>query len=129
MNSVYYWSPCLNKVGTYTSTINSAISLAKYSNNNYSVKIINVCGEWEKEKEFLIKNNVEVINFGLNFFKFLPKTGYLKSRISYMFIILFSILPLIRLLIKDKPDFLIIHLITSLPLILVKLLNLKIMVI
>ena len=30
-----------NKVGTYRSTINSAISLANYSKNQYSVKIIN----------------------------------------------------------------------------------------
>ena len=79
MNSAYYWSPCLNKGGTYKATINSAISLAKYSKNNFSVKLINVCGEWENEKEFLIKNNVDVINLGLNYFKFLPKTGYFKS--------------------------------------------------
>ena len=125
MNSVYYWSPCLNKVGTYKATINSAISLAKYSKNNFSVKLINVCGEWENEKEFLIKNNVDVINLGLNYFKFLPKTGYFKSRFSYILIILLSILPLIKLLVKNKPDFLIIHLLTSLPLILLKLIRFK----
>ena len=40
MKKIYYWSPCLTKVGTYKSTINSAISLAKYSKNNYQIKIL-----------------------------------------------------------------------------------------
>ena len=44
MKEVYYWSPCLSKVGTISSTINSAIGLSKYG--KYSVKIINSCGEW-----------------------------------------------------------------------------------
>ena len=50
MKRIYYWSPCLNKVGTYKSTINSAISLAKYS-KKYEIKIINSCGEWNDEKK------------------------------------------------------------------------------
>lgn len=125
MKNVYYWSPCLNKVGTYKATINSAVSLAKYANNNFSVKLINVCGEWENEKDFLNKKKINVIDLGPNYFKFLPKTGFFKSRISYILIFLFSIFPLTRLLIKEKPDFLIIHLITSLPLILMKILKLN----
>ena len=56
MKNIFFWSPCLsNKVGTYKSTINSAISLAKYSNNFFSIKIINVCGEWDNKKEFFEK--------------------------------------------------------------------------
>ena len=47
--SIVYWSPCLNKVGTMKSTLNSAISLAKYS-KNFEVTIINVFGEWTKFK-------------------------------------------------------------------------------
>ncbi len=116
MKEVYYWSPCLTKVGTYKSTINSAISLANYSKNQYSVKIINSCGEWSSENELLKKNNVELINLGFNYFKFLPKTGYFKSRFSYTVIFLLSFVPLMRLLFKKKPSFLIIHLLTFLPL-------------
>ena len=52
--SIYYWSPCLTKVGTVKSTLNSAISLAKYS-KNYDVKILNVFGEWSKYKSYLKK--------------------------------------------------------------------------
>ena len=48
---LYYWSPCLNKVGTYKSTINSAISLSKYSKGKFNVKIINACGEWNLLKK------------------------------------------------------------------------------
>ena len=116
MKEVYYWSPCLTKVGTYRSTINSAISLANYSKNQYSVKIINSCGEWSSEDELLKKNNVELINLGFNYFRFLPKTGYFKSRFSYIVIFLLSFVPLMRLFHKKPPSFLIIHLLTLLPL-------------
>ena len=118
MNSVYYWSPCLTKVGTYKSTINSALSLAKYSKNFFSVKIINICGEWDSQKEFFNKNNIELIDLGLNYFKYLPKTGFFKSRLSYLIIILLSFIPMTVMMFKKKPKFLIIHLLTSLPLIL-----------
>ncbi len=116
MKEVYYWSPCLTKVGTYRSTINSAMSLANYSNKQYSVKIINSCGEWSSENKLLKQNNIELINLGFNYFRFLPKTGYLMSRFSYTVIFLLSFVPLMRLLFKKKPSFLIIHLLTFLPL-------------
>ena len=125
MKKIFYWSPCLNKVGTYRSTINSALSISKYSNNNFSVKIINACGEWDDKKELFEKNNIEIINLGLNFFKFLPKIGYINSRLSNIIIFIMSFFFLARLLSKEKPDYLIAHLITSLPLSLMNLLNLK----
>ena len=50
--TIYYWSPFLTKVGTVKSTINSAISLAKYS-KSYKVKILNVFGEWSNYKSIL----------------------------------------------------------------------------
>ena len=112
---IYYWSPCLSKVGTYKSTINSAISLAKYSKNK-DIKVINSCGEWNNEKKFFNENNVDVINFGFNYFKFLPKLGFFGSRLSYLIIFFTSFIPLFKILIREKPDYLIIHLITSLPL-------------
>ncbi len=114
---IYYWSPCLNKVGTYKSTINSAISLAKYSKKKREIKIINSCGEWNEQKNFLNKNNIQVVNFGYDYFKYLPKLGFFGSRFSYLIIFILSFIPLLRILIKEKPDYLVIHLITSLPLI------------
>lgn len=123
MKKIYYWSPCLEKVGTYKSTVNSAISLAKYSNNKSLIKVINVCGEWDNERNKFYEHNIELIDLNFKYFKYLPKNGFFKSRISYLIIILFSILPLIRLLNKDKPEILMIHLITSLPLFLKCVLN------
>ena len=118
MKTVFYWSPCLNKVGTVKSTLNSAISLSKYSKEKYKVKIINTCGEWDEYLDFLKKNNINVINFRFKFFQYLPKNGFISSRISYLIIILFSFLPLIKILKKEQPEFIIMHLITSLPIIL-----------
>ena len=116
MKKVYYWSPCLSKVGTVESTINSAISLNKYSKNNYKVTIINSCGEWDLYKEKFLNNGVEVLDFPIKYFKFLPKKGFIFSRFSYLIIFLFSFFPLLKILKNKSPDFLIIHLITSLPL-------------
>ena len=51
MKKVFYWSPCLNRVGTLYSTINSAISIKKYS-NKFEPIIINSCGEWDEYLDF-----------------------------------------------------------------------------
>lgn len=125
MKTIFYWSPCLDKVGTYKSTINSALSISKYSRENFSVKIINVCGEWDEQKFFFKDNNIEVINLGLNYFKFLPKKGFIGSRLSNIIIFITSLFFLLKLLKKKKPDYLIAHLITSLPLTLINLFNFK----
>ena len=55
MKKIFYWSPCLDKVGTYRSTINSALSVSKYSNNNFSVKIINAVANGMIKKNYLKK--------------------------------------------------------------------------
>ncbi len=115
--TIYYWSPCLDKVGTVKSTLNSAIAVSKFS-KNFNVKIINVFGEWTEDKEIFLKHNIETIDLNFNYYKFLPKKGFFYSRFSYLIIILLSVIPLFILLKKNKPDILIIHLITSLPLIL-----------
>lgn len=115
--SVFYWSPCLSHVGTVKSTLNSAVGLAKY-NKTCQVGIINVFGEWDKYTKYLNYNNVEVINLTFNYYDKLPRGGFLKSRLSYLIIILISCFPLFFLILKRKPDYLIAHLITSLPLIL-----------
>ena len=123
MKTIFYWSPCLNKVGTVKSTVNSAIALSKYSREKYKVKIINTCGEWDEYSDVFKKYNIGIIEFKYKFFSYLPKNGFLKSRISYLVIILFSFFPLYSLLKKDKPEFFIMHLLTSLPIILNNLFN------
>ena len=122
--SIYYWAPCLDRVGTEKSAKNSAIAVAKYS-KEYDVSVINVFGEWNNFKEIFEKNGVRFINLGINLYNVLPKKGFVFSRISYLIIIFLSFIPLIILLKKNKPDFLIVHLITSLPIFLFKILNFR----
>ena len=127
VKKVLYWAPCLNKVGTYYSTINSAISIVKYSKGSLKPVIINVCGEWNESEDLLKQNNVEIIKFyKKNLFKYLPKNGFLRSRFSYLTIAILSIIPLIKFLNKNKNEILIIHLIITLPLLLKFIFNLKI---
>ncbi len=119
---IYYWSPCLNPVGTITSTINSASSINRYS-KTHEAYIINSCGEWDNYLRYLESNSVKTINLTFSYYNFLPKKGFLGSRLSYLIIYLISFVPLLILLKKEKPQILIIHLITSLPLTLLKLFN------
>ena len=116
-NKIYYWSPCLNPVGTIVSTINSVNAINEYS-KNYEACIINSCGEWNQYLDHFKKNSIKVINLSFNYFDFLPKRGFIGSRLSYFIIFFLSFIPLLILLKKDKPKIIIIHLITSLPLIL-----------
>ena len=94
--------------------MNSAYILEKYSKNHIKTRIIDAVGEWKEFKDHL--RYINLSNF--KFFNLLPKTGFLKSRISYILIFLYSFFPLLNLLKKEKPDYLVVHLITSLPLLL-----------
>ena len=61
----------------------------------------------------------------LNYYKYLPKTGFIQSRLSYIIIFIFSFFPLIKVLRKNEVHYLIAHLITSLPLFIFYILNLN----
>lgn len=82
-------------------------------------------GEWNNYKNFLNLHNVEVENLTFNYKKFLPKQGFLSSRLSYWLIFIISIIPLLRRLKKQEVDYLVVHLLTSLPLILFNIFNFK----
>ena len=122
--SIYYWSPCLTQIATVKATLNSALSVSKYS-NDYDVRIINVCGEWNKYKNQLLKNNISIENLSFNYYNFLPKNGFINYRISNLIIFLVSLVPLIFFIKKKRPDYFMIHMITSLPLILLNFFNSK----
>ncbi len=122
--TIYYWSPCLTDVGTVKSTINSSLALKKY-NSKYEIILLNAFGEWDLYKKKLNEKGITVKNLTFNFKSFLPKYGFINSRFSYILISLISFLPLLILLKKKKPDFIIAHLITSLPIILFNLFSFK----
>ena len=114
---IFYWSPFISKVATTSSVIRSAESIIKYSKkeNNVNLAIIDAIGEWEDYKK-LIDPKLEIINLSKKkILKYLPKGGFFKSRISYVLIFFFSFFKLSNLIKKEKPDYLIVHLLSSLP--------------
>jgi len=115
---VFYWSPSLVSIATNYAVINSAYSLNKY-NNNYETRLINFFGEFERYREDINNKKIKVIDyFKHSLFNYFPRHGKIKSRLSFIIIFLMSFFPLKNLIKKEEPKYLIIHLITSLPLIL-----------
>ena len=122
---VFYWSPSLVNIATNKAVINSAYSVSKYS-KKFESYIFNFFGEFTRFENEIISKKINLINFFNNkLIKVLPKYGKIKSRLSFIIIYLLSFFPLKKILEKEKPDFLIIHLITSLPLTLLILFNFK----
>ena len=117
MTKVFYWSPFLGWVATISAVKRSADSIIKYSKNKYNIKIIDSIGEWNKfyGNE---KSNLFIKLYNQSFFDKVPKGGFVKSRISYLIIFFYSFFKLIKIINKEKPDYFIAHLITSLPIIL-----------
>ncbi len=120
MKKIAYWGPFIDNVATVKAILNSSISINKYSKKYKSI-ILNASGEWDLYKN--IKNSTYYDLRSENYINKLPKFSFVKSRYSYILIILKSFFPLKNYIEKEKPDFLIIHLITSLPIILFLLFN------
>ncbi len=119
MNKILYWSPFTAKVATVKSVINSVEAVNKYLNDRYKAIIIDAVNEWHDYIEELEKKNIEVIHLNKkSIFNSFKKDGFVRSRFAYLYIFLKSLVPLHNQLIIKKPKYLIIHLITSLPLLL-----------
>ena len=124
---IFYWSPFISKVATVSSVIRSAESILKYAKkrNNINVAIIDAIGEWKIYKK-IINPKIEIINLSnKNILAYLPKGGFLKSRLSYVLIFVLSFLKLLNLINKEKPNYIITHLLTSLPIFLTLIINNK----
>lgn len=112
---IFYWSPFFTNIATISAVIKSANSLKLYSNKKIDVSLIDAIGEWDKYSNKIDKN-IEIIKLNnFNLIKFLPKNTYIKSRISYIIIFLINFFKLLKIINNKKPDYFIIHLITSLP--------------
>ena len=114
---IFYWSPFISKVATVSSVIKSADSIVKYSKkeNNINVAIIDAIGEWKNYRK-IINPKIEIINLSKkDIIEFLPKKGFFKSRLSYALIFVLTFFKLLNLINKEKPDYIIAHLLTSLP--------------
>ncbi len=126
MIKVFYWAPFISKIATPLAVINSAIAIKKFSKGAMEPFIINLFNEWEDYSQNLKDNKLLLINLfkiKLNFI--FSDKGFLMSRIAFLCIFILSFFPLFRLLKNKKPDYLIIHLNTSLPLILLYLFDFK----
>jgi glycosyltransferase involved in cell wall biosynthesis len=123
LKKIFYWSPFIDQIATIKAVINSAYSLNKFSENKVPY-IIDVFGEWLPYYQEINDKKINIIKlYKYNLKKFLPKGGFIKSRVSYILIFLFNFYSLISLIKKEKPKILIAHLITSLPIILTSLIN------
>lgn len=122
---IFFWSPSTGNVGTVKNVINTAYSLVKFSKKkNFEISLINVFGEWNFAKNDLLKRNILIKDFyNLNFFLNFKKEGFLRSRLSYILIFLISFVPLLKILKNEKPKFLNVHLLTTLPFILYSIFN------
>ena len=126
--NLFYWSPFLSKVATVKAVLNSAISVKKYSKKLIHPYIINSVGEWNEFKEEILKNDIGLINFVNNSknYEFLPRYGFIRSRLSYLIIFFSSFYQLFNFLkLRKNEDYILIHLISSLPLILAIFFNFK----
>ena len=113
---IYYWCPFISKVATIKAVYNSAVSVNKFSKNNYEGVIIDTFGEWKDSNYFQIKNSVFTELKVSSIIKKIPSFGFFFSRLKFILIFLLSYFPLKNFLKKKRPKFLIIHLMTSLPL-------------
>jgi glycosyltransferase involved in cell wall biosynthesis len=116
MKNIFFWSPHIDpQVATVKSVTNSLKSLIKFK-KNLNLSLINVFGEWDLLNLRDIKK-IDLIPNKKNLHKKKFK-GFLNSRILYLKIFFYSYFPLKKILKKDKPEFLIIHLITVVPILL-----------
>lgn len=126
MKKIFYWSPYLSNVATIGNVFNSAYSLTKYDKKTFNVYILDVIGEWENKKKEIEENNLKHLRINKFNLKIkLQTSGFLRSRIYSIMIFIFNIIPLFSLLKKERPDYLIIHLLTSIPLTLLLFFNFK----
>ncbi len=123
---IFYWSPFFSNVATIKAVTRSAVSLIKFpQDDKYKVSLIDAIGEWEQNDDIL-NNKISVIKLSdTNLKNYLPKEGFLKSRISYLIIFFWNFFKLKNLINREVPDFLIIHLMTSLPIFLSSFFNSK----
>ena len=124
---ISYWAPYFDKIATVKSVQNSIRSLILFYKKPINIDLVNFFGEWSNNKiENIEEKNLNYIKFyNYNILNYLPKNSFLKSRISYLIIFLLGIYPLLKYLKKNKPDYLLIHLISSLPLTVLIFFNFK----
>ena len=120
---ISFWCPFIGNVGTTNAVLESAKALSLSKNK---CKIINVFGEFNEYRDFLKKYNIQEVKLLDNkTIDLIPNKGFFWSRIKYSLIFILSFFPLVFYLRKNRNDYLFVYLITSLPLLVVKIFNFK----
>ena len=115
MKKVIYWAPIISNIATKKAVINSAFALTNFS-KNYQVTLLNVCGEFSDLKDS--NKNINIYNLNQKIIEMkLNGEGYFKTRYYFILVFIKSFFPLVKFIKKEAPDFIIIHMLTSLPLI------------
>lgn len=124
MIKIIFWCPFIGKIGTPKAVINSAKALN--ADKNFQCFIINSIGEFNDYKSIFKKENIGEIKFFRNsLINYLPKKGYFYSRLTFSIIFLLNFFPLFFFLKKNKNVIFIPYLLTSLPLIIFSIFNIK----
>lgn len=115
MKKIYFWSPFNSKIGTVNSVVNSIKSIKKFSKESYKPFLLDSTNEWKNYEDifnliYLRKNKKDFRNY--------KNKGFIFSRIFFLKIFFSCFFPMKKILKENNPDYLIVHLITSLPLIL-----------
>ena len=124
MKKIIFWCPFFGKIGTAKAVINSAIALN--SQTNFKCFIINSVGEFDEYKNIFKKHNIKEIRFlKKSIINFLPKNGFISSRLSFVIISILSFFPLLFFLRKNKNVVFFSYLLTSLPLLIFTIFNIN----
>lgn len=122
---IYYWSPFLGRVATIRSVINSMIGLKRNKGKNYEINLVNCYGEWDGFRSRLKRERINTLDLQKRFYFNIDLYGFFFSRLIYFLTLLISYKKLKNLLIKNQPNFLIVHLLTFIPFIIYLNNNLK----
>jgi glycosyltransferase involved in cell wall biosynthesis len=114
----FYWSPFFGNVGTVKSVLQSAISVKKFSREKVEVTILNCFSEWDFCREIIKNNFLSIINLQEEIVINTDIYGYFKSRFLNLFFFFILYKKLKRIIYREQPDYLIVHLLTYIPLIL-----------
>ena len=118
MIKIFYWSPYIGKIATVKAVLNSAISIKKFSNYQNEVSIINCFGEWNRYKKIFLKQKIKEIVLQKKLKVNINSNGFINSRLIYILSFFYLYFNLKKTLTSKKPDILIIHLLTYIPLLL-----------
>ena len=122
---IFYWSPFLSNIATVDAVLNSINSLLKFDKKKqFDPYIVDAVGEWHQKKSKIEKIKIQKL-YNKEIYSLLPKGGFVKSRLSQSIIFIVSFMRLKKLILKETPDYLIAHLIISLPLLLFSIFNFK----